>query len=330
MLLLYLLSSLLTFFVPMALTIKALDKSTTSTTPPQSYQFLLNYWAYYAVVAHLTHTYMDRSDSVLLAATAFRLWLFYGQANNLKTTNSMLLQRVFATKDLLAFEHNWVDPVLRHYVVSASSRTTNVLVLQHHLCQLASRHELPAQPWQLSHPMRWLSRAVTAVHRGPDPESTISSTPSRKRSVQKAVPIGKSPSNHSLRSLSGAAGSVSPRRRSHRASDPPYPSMNFGDIPLVEHAIVDDIMDEMIQQPLSMSVYDDYFNNSYPQYPTQEAPAPATEYATPMALNPSINHSSGPAAPEPRSSYKINTGFFVQNKHKLFPKRETKPLPMAP
>jgi hypothetical protein len=122
-------SSILTYVLPLAFTIKSFES-----TPPVSdttFKYLLNYWMYFIVLQFLNYTIISQSlrSSFDLISDGLKIWLFYGPGN-IEKVNSMVLQRVGNLRQL---EYDFIEPILKRYT---PRRIRGISTLHQHLLQL--------------------------------------------------------------------------------------------------------------------------------------------------------------------------------------------------
>lgn len=132
--LLQLITSILTYILPLAFTIKSFE-----TSPPlkdSTFKHLLNYWMYFIVLQFFNYNIISESlrSTIQLACDGFKIWLFYGHGN-IELTNAMILHKV---GDLRKLEHDYIDPVLKRYT---PRKIRGVSILHQHLLQLGQGGE---------------------------------------------------------------------------------------------------------------------------------------------------------------------------------------------
>ncbi|EGW35194.1 uncharacterized protein SPAPADRAFT_58389 [Spathaspora passalidarum NRRL Y-27907] len=108
-----------TTFIPLLLSMKALD--TTIEFHLASYQFLLNYWLYYALLQYIQHQFVHRT-AISYVVSCIKLWLFYGHNNNLCSLNHFFVSRGFRNySNFKSYEDRMINPFFNRIIPSFKS-----------------------------------------------------------------------------------------------------------------------------------------------------------------------------------------------------------------
>lgn len=102
--------NILTFFIPLLLTIRILDSTISFKYP--CYQFLLNYWVYFILIQYLQYNWFNDNLLFNYFTKAFKFWLFFGKSNNLRLINNLFFTRFIKWNKVQNFEVNYINPLM--------------------------------------------------------------------------------------------------------------------------------------------------------------------------------------------------------------------------
>ncbi|RLV92685.1 hypothetical protein JA1_002990 [Spathaspora sp. JA1] len=103
--------NVLTTIIPSILSIKALD--TTIEYHFATYQFLLNYWLYYIILQYVQYQFISSNNLISISFSLIKIWMFYGDNNNLCLINNFFVSRGFHDYSRLkSYETRIINPTI--------------------------------------------------------------------------------------------------------------------------------------------------------------------------------------------------------------------------